>query len=289
VTAEPPPFERLLFRQQRVLSRPQAVIMLGRHAVETHLRDGTWQSPCRGVVVAHSGRLTSRQQLWVAVLHGGEGAVCAGATAAALLGLRGFESRDVHVLIPAERQVTTIGGVQVHRATVLPTAHVLDQSLPPQTTMARAVIDAAAWAATDDDARAFVAAAFQQGKVLPGEIADVLKVLPRSRRRALVVETVNLAAHGANALPEALLMRTCRRHGLPLPDRQVRRADADGKLRYLDAYWHRWGLRAEVDAAWRAAGSDDGVLRFPGWALMHKQAEVAAEVRAALVAGGWRP
>ncbi len=263
--------------------------MLGRHTVDTHLRDGTWQSPCRGVVVAHGGPITRRQQLWVAVLHGGKGAVCAGATAASLLGLRGFESPDVHVLIPAERQVTTIGGVQVHRATVLPTAHVLDQSLPPQTTMARAVVDAAAWAATDDDARAFVAAAFQQGKVLPGEIADVLKVLPRSRRRALVVETVNLAAHGARALSEALLVKICRRHGLPLPDRQVRRADADGKPRYLDAYWHRWRLRAEIDAAWRVADDDDRVLRFPGWALMHKQTEVAAQVRAALLDGGWRP
>jgi hypothetical protein len=283
-TDGPASIERLLFRQHRVLSRRQAVAVLGRPAVNARIRNGAWQSPCRSVVVAHNGLLTRRQQLWVAVLHGGPGAVCGGPTAAALLGLRGPESPDVHVVIPAQRQVVPIDGVHIHRATVLPSAHVLDQALPPLTTMARAVADAAAWAPSDADAREFVVAAVRQGKVLPSEVADVLKVLPRSKRRSLVLETVDLAVNGAAALADDLLVKTCRRDGLPVPDRQVRRADATGRPRYLDAYWSRWQLRIEVDTAQQR----DGPAAIPGWALFHKQPELAALIRAALIDKGWR-
>jgi hypothetical protein len=278
--------ERLLFRQHRVLTRRQAVDHLGHLAVDAYLRNGLWQAPCRGVVVAHNGLLTRRQQLWVAVLHGGRGAVCGGSTAAALLGLRGYDSPDVHVVIPAERQASPIDGVQIHRATVLPAAHVLDLSLPPQTTMARSVVDAAAWAPTDTVAREFVTAAVRQGKVLPGEIADVLKVLPRSKRRSLVLETVDLAVNGADALGEHLLVATCRRQGLPVPDRQVRRADETGKPRFLDAYWNRWQLHIVADAAQQNEHSGPIV---PGWALIHKQPELATRIRAALTQKGWTP
>jgi hypothetical protein len=284
VTEEP--FERLLFRQHRVLARRQAVDLLGQRAVDANLRNGQWQAPCRGVVVAHSGLLTRRQQLWVAVLHGGRGAVCGGSTAAALLGLRGYDSPDVHVVIPAERQASPIDGVQIHRASVLPAAHVLDQSLPPQTTMARSVVDAAAWAPTDTEAREFVTAAVRQGKVPPGDIDDVLKVLPRSKRRSLVLETVNLAVNGADALGEHLLVATCRRLGLPVPDRQIKRADETGKPRFLDAYWNRWQLHIVADAAQQ---NEHGEPTVPGWALIHKQSELAAVLRKALVSKGWAP
>ena len=33
----------------------------------------------------------------------------------------------------------------------------------------------------------------------------------------------------------------------------------------------------------------DRVLRFPSWAVRHRPDEVAAQVRAALLAAGWRP
>jgi hypothetical protein len=33
----------------------------------------------------------------------------------------------------------------------------------------------------------------------------------------------------------------------------------------------------------------DRVLRFPSWAIRHRPAEVVAQVRAALLAAGWRP
>jgi hypothetical protein len=165
----------------------------------------------------------------------------------------------------------------------------------------------------------------RQGKVLAGELADVLKVLPRSKRRALVMETVDLTLNGAEALADHLLVKVCRRQGLPVPDRQVRRLEGDGKPRYIDAYWHRWQLCLVVDAApegaaapQRSAAPQRGAAPegaaapqrpaashsdatpqgnaappadepIPGWALLHQQDEVATRIRTALVQHGWRP
>jgi hypothetical protein len=61
-------------------------------------------------------------------------------------------------------------------------------------------VDAAAWARTDDDARAIVAAAFQQRRVTTAQLDAVLTSLPHGPRRGLVRETAALAARGAEAV-----------------------------------------------------------------------------------------
>jgi very-short-patch-repair endonuclease len=84
----------------------------------------------------------------------------------------------------------------------------------------------------------------------------------------------------------------------------VSRTDAAGRRRYLDAYFEEWGVHVEIDgeqhdeaqARWAdmrrqndlwVAG--DRVLRFPAWLVRRRPAEVFAQVRAALIAAGWRP
>jgi very-short-patch-repair endonuclease len=296
-------FDWLLFQQENVVSWAQASEHLGRGAAANRLRRHRWQCPERGVIVAHSGPVTRQQQLWAAVLGAGRHAVLAGAGAATLEGLRGYDRPAIDVLIPAGRRARAMAGVRVHRTTVLP-AHHVRWAAPPRTVIARSVIDAAAWARTDDDARAIVAAAFQQRRVLPRELESTLEVMPRSHRRALVLETAALAAGGAHALTELNLVTLCRRHNLPLPDQQVRRTDSSGRNRYLDAYWAAYRLHVEVDGSWHLEVrtwwadmqrqndlwiSGDRVLRFPGWALIHEPAQVARQIHAALVAAGWHP
>jgi hypothetical protein len=183
------------------------------------------------------------------------------------------------------------------------TDHVLARGLP-RTTIARSLVDAAAWASTDNDARAIVAAAFQQGRASADEVDLVLKTLTRSRRRALVAETVGLAAGGAHSVSEVDLVRICRRFRLPRPEQQTRRVDASGHVRYLDAYWQRWGVHVEVDGAFhldvRTWWADmqrqndlwvqgDRLLRFPAWVVMHRPDTVATQIEAALRAAGWLP
>src|SRR5207249_1362387 len=108
---------------------------------------------------------------------------------------------------------------------------------PPRTHIARSIVDAVAWARSDDDARALVAAAFQQRRVTEAEVHAVLEVLPKVHRRGLILETTRLAAGGAHSVSEVDFLRLCRRYRLPQPDRQVIRRDQIGRTRYLDAHW----------------------------------------------------
>jgi very-short-patch-repair endonuclease len=84
----------------------------------------------------------------------------------------------------------------------------------------------------------------------------------------------------------------------------VRRVDSSGRRRYLDAWFEEWQVHVEIDGGhhmdvrqWWADMKrqndlwipGDRVLRFPAWLVRERPAEVAAQVRAALLAAGWRP
>lgn len=299
----------LLFEQEGVLTTAQAVRSLGRGRLRSRVASGRWRRICRGVLVTHNGPLTWGQTLWVAVLAAGPGVLLAGLTAAREGGVRFGRAGVIHLLARGGRGYADLRRlppemppVIVHRTDVLPAEHV-QLGRPMRTIMARAIVDAAQWARTDDEARSLVAATCQQRRVTPGEIREVLAVLPRARRRALVLETANYAEGGAEALSEIDLVKLCRRYGLPTPDLQERRRDKAGRNRYLDAYWRKWRLHVEVDGAhhmdagqWEADMrrqneiwiKGDRVLRFSAWQVRHRPDEVAAQLRAALEAAGWR-
>jgi hypothetical protein len=291
-------FDWVCFEQSGVLTTRQAVDLVGR-----------WRRICRGIVLTHNGQLNRDQQLWVAVLAAGEGAVLAGATAAAEGGVRGLRAGPLQVLVPAVRSRSLrlpalpidMPGVRVYRSRTLPPEH-RQVGQPPRTTMARSVLDAAVWARTPDEARVILAAACQQRRVTPDEIRKVLAVLPTARRRALIRTTLADVDGGAQALSEIDFVSLCRLFRLPPPDLQERRKDVDGRNRYLDAYWREWRLHVEVDGAhhmdvrhWAAdmlrqnqvwiAG--DRILRFPAWLIRARPVEVADQLRAALAAAGW--
>ncbi|GAB3799370.1 hypothetical protein [Micromonospora zhanjiangensis] len=208
-------------------------------------------------MLAGNGRLTLDQQLWVAVLVTGPDSVLAGATAAAEGGVRGLRRQAIHVLVPAHRRPARnvlrtlpidMPGVILHRTSILPEEHV-QLARPMRTTMARAVVDAAAWARGADQARVVLASACQQRRVTPAELGAVLERLPNVPRRALIRQTIDDISGGAEALSEINFVRLCRRYRLPVPDLQERRVDAAGRNRYLDAYWREYRLHVEVDGA----------------------------------------
>jgi hypothetical protein len=301
--------EWVSFEQSGILTATQAADLLGRGVVRGLVRRGVWRRLCRGIVLTNNGALTRDQQLWVAVLAAGPGALLAGATAAAACGVRGLRAEPLQVLVPAARRPSgrlphlppDMAGVRVYRSTYLPPEH-HQVGLPPRTSIARSVVDGAAWARTSDEARLVLTAACQQRRVLPVDVAEVLAAMPRVRRRRLIRTTVADIEGGAHALSEIDFMALCRRFRLPRPDQQERRKDADGRNRFLDAYWKQWRLHAEVDGAhhmdarhWAAdmirqnqvwiAG--DRVLRFPAWLIRADPSAVAGQLRAALTAAGW--
>jgi hypothetical protein len=191
--------------------------------------------------------------------------------------------------------------IVVHRTSTLPASHI-QVGRPATTTTARALVDAAQWAASDNQARSIIAAGCQQRIVAPAAILSVVHDLPRARRRALTIETARYAEGGAGALSEIDLVKLCDRFGLPVPDLQEQRTDASGRVRYIDAYWRKYRLQVEVDGSHhmdvRHWESDmrrqndlwihgDRILRFTAWQIRHRPAEVADTIRRALIAAGW--
>lgn len=249
-------------------------------------------------MVTHGGPLTASQLRWAAVLACGPGVALAGLTAAGLSGLTGFEDRRIHLLIPASRRVRLpFPGVVVHRSAVLGPPDIQPSRRPPRTRVARSLLDAAAWAATDHRARAILAAGVQQRIVRVDDLGGALGRQPRLRRHALIAATVNDIAGGAEALSELDFCRLTRRYGLPEPARQVFRRDAGGRRRWLDCYWEEARLVVEVDGMWhmdaRAWWADmhrdneltvNGyrVLRFPAFAVRDHPEVVARQIAAAL-------
>jgi hypothetical protein len=289
-------------RQAGVLTISAAFQFMGEPAVRWRLASGRWRRVCPDVIVTQTGPLSEQQRLWVAVLAAGDGAVLAGLTAARLDGLDGFTDRRIHVLIPESRQTRKVlRDVVVRRSVRLGAGDVHPARQPPRTRLARSVVDGAAWAATDRLARAILAAGVQQRLVRPADLRQVVDGCPRVRRRALIRATLADVAGGAEALSELDFSDLVRRYGLPEPDRQGRRVDAQGN-RWLDAVWEWARLVAEIDGRWHMdAGAwwadmerdneltVDGyrVLRFPAFAVRDSPEAVARQLAQALRRAGW--
>ncbi|RKR87130.1 hypothetical protein BDK92_1403 [Micromonospora pisi] len=296
---------RLLFQQDQVITYRQARQHLSESTVRHRVRSGRWRRAHRSVYVTHTGPLTRDQRLWIAVLGCGTRSALAGLTAAIRCGLVGFTESRIHIIRPAlMRTSAPPPGVVVHRSTVLGSVDVNWRAGPPYTTHARSLVDAAAWADSDDRARAVIAAGFQQRLVGGDEIHEVVHRQPTLRRRALILATANDARDGSQSLPELRYLASARRAGLPEPSRQHRRTDASGRVRYLDVYYQEWGVQVEIDGGQhlevRAYWADmarqndlwiagDRLLRFPAWLIRDRPQEAITQVRRALMAAGWQP
>ncbi|MFG2053985.1 DUF559 domain-containing protein [Micromonospora sp. NPDC048930] len=293
----------LLFHQEYVLSLGQARRFLSEKAIRHRASTGRWRQVHRGIYVTHNGPVNHAQLRWIAVLAAGSAAVLAGLSAAQAWGLRGYGTRLIHLLLPARHQARSLPqGVRVHRTSVLPDKDVLTVGQPPRTMPARSLVDAAQWAPTDEEARAVIAAGFQQRLVRGDDLHRVLDRLPRARRRDLIRVTASDAAGGAHSLAELDFLSLVRRAGLPEPSRQVVRRDATGRRRYLDVWFEQWRVHVEIDGGQhldpRTAWADmqrqnelwangDPVLRFPAWAVRHDAERVLAQLRATLRSAGW--
>ncbi|NUO55294.1 MAG: hypothetical protein HOV71_02680 [Hamadaea sp.] len=308
---EDSPLDWLLFEQSGVISARQAERLLSAGRVRHLIACGRWRRICRGVLVAGDGPLTPEAHWWIAVLAAGSASVLAGLAAAQAGGLSGrWPRREViDVLRPATRAAPALlrrmpiemPAVKVHRTARLP---VEDRHIgrPHRTSMARSLLDAAVWSLTDQDAVSILAAGCQQRLVLPAEVRAVADRFPHCHRHALIVATLDLAELGATSPAEIGFLDLCRRHRLPEPQLQVKRRDASGRTRYLDAYFTEFQVHVEIDGAqhmdpraWAADMirqndlwvSGDRILRIPAFLILINPEEVVRQVIAALRAAGW--
>jgi hypothetical protein len=179
---EAPPVERDTSWSDQVIRRSEAVQRLGAVHVRRMVRRGLWVQPNPHVVVQHNGPMTHRQRLWVAVLSSPTGSVIAGMTALREQGFRGQDATAIHVLTVERARRVDLPGVVVHCTYALPEDHLDLKASPQRTTIARSVVDAAAWADSDRLARGIVLGAVRQRLVGPQELLAALDARLRQRR-----------------------------------------------------------------------------------------------------------
>jgi predicted dinucleotide-binding enzyme len=168
-----------------VLTSAAALRYLSEDQLRWKISSGRWQKPAHGIIVAQSGPLTGRQLLWVTLLAAGPRTALAGLTAAKLDGLTGFDdmgpdsARPIYLLAPYgyRRRTAPLGlTVVTHYSGRLGDEDVHPAKRPRRTRIARSIVDAASWMATDRGAMAVLAAGVQQRLV---RVADAQHTVTR--------------------------------------------------------------------------------------------------------------
>lgn len=273
-----------------------------RHQVDAQ----RWTTYGGSVVVLSTGELTPLQRRAVAVAHAGPSAALAGLTALGVLGLRGWDREEVHVVVPQGRAPAAMRGVVVHYTRRL-AEHDLHPGIWPACTSAlRSTVDAVTWEGSSRTAAALVLAVVQQRLARPADLLTALDRPGPSPHRQLLRSVLADAKAGADALSELDVAAIVRQVGLPEPRRQVtiltpdgpRRVDLavdlpDGRILVIEIDGvHHYDARvreddAVKDAALLAAGYV--VLRIPVTLLRRRPGTVLAQLRAIVDACRARP
>jgi hypothetical protein len=295
---------RLGQEQDQVVHRAQLIgAGVSRHRIRGQLQAGRWQQVGRAAIVLHTGPLTERQQWWSALFDSGPRAVLAGLTAAHAGGLEGFRRRPFHILVPDGLIGVERPGIRLHASRRLRVDDVHPLLKPPRTIMSRSLVDAAFWQPDLRLGAAILAAGVQQRLARACDLRELAVHATWSPGRPFYLDVLRDIEGGAHALTEIDFGNICRRYDLPLPTRQARREDSQGRIRYLDAEWTAWGLAVEVDGAphldvlnaWADMARQNEivltagirVLRFPNVALRADERTVADHIRRGLRMNGW--
>lgn len=238
-------------------------------------RDATWETAA-----------------WSGLLRGGVSATLSGAASAYLHGVLRDAPSELEVWAPAHRDDITVGAYQVRfrRGLRTPRGHFR------RSCVEEAILDLAN-RSDEDSTVAALTAALARGKSVPSKIVAALDARSRTRHSALIRELCGSAADG---IESALEWRFHRRvlvpHGLPIPERQVKKAagrtdtlyveesiivELDGMRDHRD--WSKDMMRDNE----HAISEDLLTLRYGWGAVVQSACTVARQVGAALAARGW--
>ncbi|MEX0429028.1 hypothetical protein AB3X52_15480 [Nocardioides sp. DS6] len=197
-----------------------------------------WQALTPSVIATTTGELSNAQRLWLGVLHGGDGSMLGGLTAAERLGLERWHRDTITVLVPYANDVPApLDGYRFVRSR-RPLAELRERSSDvPCCQIEPAVLLFAAAERSARTAQGVLAAVVQQQRTDAAALSSWLDRLAPLRRAALFRRTLLEISGGAQSLAEMDVKRLCRAHGLALPTRQVKRRDAEGRLRFTDCEW----------------------------------------------------
>ncbi|MBI4939331.1 MAG: type IV toxin-antitoxin system AbiEi family antitoxin domain-containing protein [Actinobacteria bacterium] len=258
--AAPAVWSDLAAEQAGVVSRSQLLALgLTGSAVAARLATARWVRLLPGVYATFTGPVPPIARVWAAVLYAGPPAAVGGVAALWLWGVVPALPEVVTVCVPATRRVRDQPGVRVVTlARWLPAHH--PAALPPRLRVEEALLDVAA--AADDPVRVvdLLLRATQSRHTTAERLRSALGQRPRHRWRTLVGEVLGDVVDGVRSPLELRWARDVdRRHRLPSPERNVEDVGPDGRRRYRDLRYRRWGLVVELDG--REAHPDDARFR----------------------------
>jgi len=264
--------------------------------VRSQIRAGRWAERTPRVISTTTGPLDPQQWLWLAVLHAGPRSMLANLSAAARHGLAGWERTHVSVLVDDELSFEPVEGIDFFRSRRPFSTLLSPKPGVPSYRLEPAVLLWAGYEATNRAAHAVIAACVQQRLTTPQRMNEWVDQLHPLRRAKPFKRTIGFVEGGAQSGAEIEVERMCRRFGLPLPTRQVRRTDRAGKVRWTDAEWSLpdgTTLVLEVDGGYHLdilqAGDDAKrsrrittrtrvVVRCTAYELTHESEEVAVDL-----------
>lgn len=264
-----------------------------RSAIRAHIDAARWQRVGRAVVL-HTGPLSRREWMAVALINAGPGALLTAFTALEVLGLTGWARPEFHVLIPRRGAGAPIAGMTVRRHYAATWPAPREPTVSGVHRRGEAVLRAVADLVTVRAAMGLLAAVVTQRIVTVQQLRPALTANTRQRHRAALLAALDDIDQGSQALSEIDFVRLCRRYRLPTPAQQAVRLDAQGRRRYLDASWTRADgsvLAVEVDGAHHLTSDQRAadvarqndlvvrgvrVLRFYAWQVREDADYVAA-------------
>jgi hypothetical protein len=228
-----------------------------------------WVNRTPMVVGTTTGPVSFAQRIWTGVLHAGPGAVVGGLTALEVHGLTGWHRDRVCVLVDDEATITSVPGIDFVRTRRGLTTMAAPRTRLPVCLVEPATLLFAGYTRSSRTACGLLAAVVQQRMTTPDRLARWIDLMQPLRRARLFRTTLGEIDGGAQSLAEIDVGRLCKRFGLPRPERQVRRRDSDGRLRFTDCEWlGHDGRRVvlEVDGAFHmdAARWADDIARERG-------------------------
>ncbi|HEX3489087.1 MAG TPA: DUF559 domain-containing protein [Streptosporangiaceae bacterium] len=251
------PAERLADSQFGVITRAEALACgLTLSALQHRIRPGgPWSRILPGIYLTSTGQRGQDQRLMAALLYAGQGSIITGLAALRHYKIGGPDTRQVEVLIPAQRRRSSHGYVVVHRTTRIPRRFAATGPIQ-FASPARAVADAALGLVRLTDVRAIAAAAVQRDWCTVAALHEELDAGPH-RDTALLRTALRELDDGIRSAAEGDLRSTLHRSRLPVPMFNARLYLGDRLIAVADAWWPHAGLVVEVDSReWHLSPAD---------------------------------
>ncbi|NYJ01818.1 hypothetical protein HNR19_002516 [Nocardioides thalensis] len=232
-------WRRVADAQCGLITRGQlGALGIDRWAIRHRVSSGRWIELTPTVIGTTTGQLSRDQMMWLGVLHGGDTALVGDLTAAEVAGLRNWHRDEVTILVPHGADVGA-GCTGIRFRWIRRNLEELRRSAGglPVCRYEPAVLLFASRQRSTRTAEGILAASVQQQLTSPAALLEWIDRLTPLRGAARFRQCLAEIAGGAHSVGELDVKRMCKRFGIKPPDRQVRRRDSQGRLRFTDCEW----------------------------------------------------